>query len=175
MSDKAVCCRCGFSEDYIIQEQPPPIRSFIRDEEPQEPNFCYDMVRTRNISVIPKNWKRFSFGLFCPECFDKLERFLFNKKPKNLAQELLLLASSKKEFDDNHTKKRFDEICESLKELAKSGKTATIITVPTLMKYKMLDLFKEHGFNVFILPSPPSDDVDFQISWDVINEKGNIF
>ena len=173
MSDKAVCCRCGFSEDYIIQEQPPPIRSFIRDEEPQEPNFCYDMVRTRNISVIPKNWKRFSFGLFCPECFDKLERFLFNKKPKNLAQELLLLASSKKEFDDNHTKKRFDEICESLKELAKGGKTATIITVPIPMKKEMLNLFKEHGFNVFILPSPPiSDDVDFQISWEFSNFLG---
>ena len=84
-----------------------------------------------------------------------------------------MLASSKKEFDDNHTKKRFDEICESLKELAKSGKTATIIAVPIPMKKEMLNLFKEHGFNVFILPSPPiSDDVDFQISWEFSNFLG---
>jgi hypothetical protein len=39
------------------------------------------------------------------------------------------------------------------------------------MKREVLNLFKEHGFNVFILPSPSiSDDVDFQISWDVIND-----
>lgn len=97
--------------------------------------------------------------------------FLFNKKPKNLAQELLLLASSKREFDDNQTKKRFYEICDSLKELAKCGKITTIITVPTHMKREMLNLFKEHGFNVFLLPSLLiNDDSDFQISWDVIND-----
>ena len=157
MSDKVVCSRCGLYEDYIDEEVIDPVEGL------------------RHVTVLPPNWKRFVWGapkFLCPECCNKLDAF-FGIKPKNLAQELLLLASSKKEFDDNHTKKRFDEICESLKELAKSGKITTIITVPIPMKKEMLNLFKEHGFNVFILPSPPiSDDVDFQISWEFSNFLG---
>ena len=146
MSDKVVCSRCGLYEDYIDEE-------------------VIDAVEgLRHVTVLPPNWKRFVWGtpkFLCPECCNKLDAF-FGIKPKNLAEEFLLLVNSKKEFNDNEFKKRFNAMCENLKTFAKEGKTETKISIPK----NMINLFRDHGFIVDILSDSPINDCGYCIiSW----------
>lgn len=146
MSDKVVCSRCGLSEDCIDEEVIDPVEGL------------------RHVTVLPPNWKRFVWEtpkFLCPECCNKLDAF-FGIKPKNLAEEFLLLVNSKKEFNDNEFKKHFNAMCKNLKTLAKDGKTETKISISK----NMINLFREHGFIVDILSDSLINDGYYcRISW----------